>query len=100
MKKFFMFVLVIGVMVLIACGGGDQDDGTVAEEGDEASLEAPDSSDDKSPTTKVDSATPSYSGIETDGGTLTRLWADPPTLDPHLTGDTTCLLYTSPSPRD
>ena len=89
MKKFFMFVLVIGVMVLIACGGGDQDDGTVVEEGDEASLEAPDSSDDKSPTTKVDSATPSYSGIETDGGTLTRLWADPPTLDPHLTGDTT-----------
>ena len=34
MKKFFMFVLVIGVMVLIACGGGDQDDGTVVEEGD------------------------------------------------------------------
>jgi len=89
MKKFFMFVLVIGVVVLIACGGGDQDDGTVATESEESSLQASDSSDDKSPSTKVDTETPSYSGIETGGGTLTRLWADPPTLDPHLTGDTT-----------
>lgn len=89
MKKFFMFVLVIGVVVLIACGGGDEDDGTVATESEESSLQASDSSDDKSPSTKVDTETPSYSGIETGGGTLTRLWADPPTLDPHLTGDTT-----------
>ena len=89
MKKFFMFVLVIGVVVLIACGGGDQDDGTLATESEESSLQASDSSDDKSPSTKVDTETPSYSGIETGGGTLTRLWADPPTLDPHLTGDTT-----------
>jgi len=89
MKKFFMFVLVIGVVVLIACGGGDQDDGTLATESEESSLQASDSSDDKSSSTKVDTETPSYSGIETGGGTLTRLWADPPTLDPHLTGDTT-----------
>jgi len=89
MKKFFMFVLVIGVVVLIACGGGDQDDGTLTTESEESSLQASDSSDDKSSSTKVDTETPSYSGIETGGGTLTRLWADPPTLDPHLTGDTT-----------
>ena len=89
MKKFFMFILVIGVVVLIACGGGDQDDGAVATESEQSSLQASDSSDDKSPSIKVDTETPSYSGIETGGGTLTRLWADPPTLDPHLTGDTT-----------
>jgi len=28
-------------------------------------------------------------GTQTGGGTFRRLWADPPTLDPHLTGDTT-----------
>ena len=89
MKKFFMFVLVIGVVVLIACGGGDEDDGTVATESEESSLQASDSSDDKSPSTKVDNDTPSYSAYETGGGTLSRLWADQQTLDPHLTGDTT-----------
>ena len=89
MKKFLMSLFVIGVVVLIACGGGDQDNGTVAMESEESSLQASDSGDDESPSTKADTKTPSYNDLGTGGGTLTRLWADPPTLDPHLTGDTT-----------
>lgn len=32
---------------------------------------------------------PSQPGARIDGGTLVRLWSDPPTLDPHLTTDAT-----------
>lgn len=32
---------------------------------------------------------PGAAKLATSGGTFTRLWADPPTLDPHLTSDTT-----------
>ena len=32
---------------------------------------------------------PSQAGARIDGGTLVRLWSDPPTLDPHLTTDAT-----------
>ena len=45
MKKIFMFVLVIGVVGLNACGGGDQDDGAIAKENGELSLQESDSSD-------------------------------------------------------
>ena len=32
---------------------------------------------------------PAIDSTSSTGGTFRRLWADPPTLDPHLTGDTT-----------
>ena len=43
------------------------------------------------PVTLADTAvqTPSTTGEMKYGGTFNRLWADPPTLDPHLTSDTT-----------
>ena len=43
------------------------------------------------PVTLADTAvqTPSAIGEMKYGGTFNRLWADPPTLDPHLTSDTT-----------
>ena len=41
------------------------------------------------PQSQVETAPSQPSETVRRGGTFTRLWSDPPTLDPHLTGDTT-----------
>ncbi|MSP78008.1 MAG: peptide ABC transporter substrate-binding protein [Dehalococcoidia bacterium] len=46
-----------------------------------------------SPAAAGKTATPAPSTGGTQGGVFKRLGADPPTLDPHLTGDTTSAMY-------
>ena len=70
-------VCILGVSILLltaACAGGRR------------AAQAPAGDTTPSPTASLDEAA-SPSG--TTGGTLVRLWADPPTLDPHLTTDAT-----------
>ena len=85
-------LLIIGTLfVLVACGKSSSSD--VSEQTSEAT---------STPTVAVSStstptAAPSDSRVSgqeaakqgIDGGSLVRLWSDPPTLDPHLTTDAT-----------
>ena len=98
-KGAFLAFLLIGLLFSIACGG-DSDSNevannaglvpTVAAEKSEPSNGKSDSSNAK----EKDSVTKLESDKSTDieigsGGIFRRLWAAPPTLDPHLTQDTT-----------
>ena len=71
----FAFPVIALLLLLAACGG----------RGDVTSSEP------ATPTpTPSDTTTQApISGERIDGGTLVRVWADPPTLDPHLTTDAT-----------
>jgi len=80
MKKFLPMILIVFAMAAVACGGGS--DTGPAPAG--ASDATPGSAIGEGGGTSADPITEPSSG-----GVLRRLWADPPTLDPHLTTDTT-----------
>ena len=103
MNKYLPFLfLLIATVAVIACGGGsDPETDTSAEapssteseaapESAATSTESEDSSespgDDDSTNVVIDTTEETE---QPGGGVFRRLWADPPTLDPHLTGDTT-----------
>ena len=80
-KLTLILILTIGLLAA-ACGGGSPEPvatPTPSTDGSNLPLTG-------TPTQTPTTAPPSTS---TGGGTFTRLWNDPPTLDPHLTGDTT-----------
>ena len=77
-----VFIAAFGLMLLVACGGGGSP-AAVTEE-------APQATETLSDSQAADSDTPSTgTGERVEGGTLTRLSSDPPTLDPHQTTDAT-----------
>ena len=102
MKKLLPVIfLLIATMAFVACGGGSDDE-------PDTTGQAPSTTDSEATpetTAKDTEAEPSTGSpgdddsanvvIDTEelpepgGGVFRRLWADPPTLDPHLTGDTT-----------
>ena len=103
MNKYLPFLfLLIATVAVVACGGGsDPETDTSAEapssteseaapESAATSTESEDSSespgDDDSTNVVIDTTEETE---QPGGGVFRRLWADPPTLDPHLTGDTT-----------
>ena len=103
MNKYLPFLfLLIATVAVVACGGGsDPETDTSAEapssteseaapESAATSTESEDSSespgDDDSTNVVIDTTEEKE---QPGGGVFRRLWADPPTLDPHLTGDTT-----------
>ena len=109
MKKLLYLLFVLVSIAVVACGDSDQpaEDATTTS-GSGASLlsdtPAPSSADDAaapsddetasdaatSETEEVVAEAPSREFTEPlSGGVFRRLWADPPTLDPHLTSDTT-----------
>ena len=110
MFKFLLMTAIVGALVaMVACGGSEEP--TVAEP---APTEAPSAtsvpetlptaaSESPAPTTatvmaaaqptaggsRAPSADLTFDDRPPQGGTLVRLFADPPTLDPHLAGDVT-----------
>ena len=102
MRKLIPLILVVVAIVALACGSetiGLAPEPTEAPEGsalspaDEAAAPetaevAPAETRDAAPTEMVETE-PEQVTARTSGGTFRRLWADPPTLDPHLTSDTT-----------
>ncbi len=99
MKKFFPLLFVL--IAMVACGGGsDAEPDAAAQNASPSQNEvqnapAQSSQDDGTGgTTSGDSPditlqVPDETSPQPGGGVFKRLWADPPTLDPHLTGDTT-----------
>ena len=105
MKRILPFLIVMVTVAAIACGGAD----TTAEEPEAPpaaaaapapSRAAPEPATAPEPTgqttrAEVESRTAARVAAEAadaeplPGGVFRRLWADPPTLDPHLTQDTT-----------
>ena len=82
MHKLLVFLLGIVSIAALACSGGSGDSG--AEE-TAASEESPAAS-----SATATDLEPALLGEQLPvGGVFRRLWSDPPTLDPHLTGDTT-----------
>ena len=89
MHKLLVFLLGIISIAAVACSGGSGgDESAVSEESPSATVEAVVSSE-----IATESAAATTAGELADqipvGGIFRRLWSDPPTLDPHLTGDTT-----------
>ena len=89
-------VLTVGVLLLAfyaACGGGEEQVTTDNSSGVTATVEKktqivpPKSS--KKVGDKKEKSIGSDSEDKVDGGVFNMLWSDPPTLDPHLTSDTT-----------
>ena len=92
--KMSAFIVAISLLLsAVACGSPSQ--ATENQLKVESTAVSPISETSKSaksgPVTLADTAaqTPSATGEMKYGGTFNRLWADPPTLDPHLTSDTT-----------
>ena len=87
--------IIILVFVVAACGSGTK---TETGEGAPQATTAPSSTVTPIPTPTPIVSEPSESqakepGGRLDGGTLVRLWSDPPTLDPHLTTDATSATF-------
>ena len=87
-------ILLIGLTLALAlaCGGGDAETPTPepvaqSEQPTPAPTEEPNT--ELAPTAAPAAAAAETPGEELSGGVFRRLWADPPTLDPHLTSDTT-----------
>ena len=100
MRKLLPFVIGLVTVAAIACGEGSSPDPASPDAPASApvseALEAPTPSSVAEASPSAPAAPPAPAGSEavaaTDtpsGGTFRRLWADPPTLDPHLTTDTT-----------
>ena len=79
MRKILPILVVLLAAVALSCGGG----GEKAEEPTPQPTRAP------AQAAAAAAATPEALSAERTGGVFRRQWGDPPTLDPHLTGDTT-----------
>ena len=102
MRKLIPLILVVVAIVALACGSEtiglapeptEAPGGSALSPADEAAAPetaevAPAETRDAAPTEMVETE-PEQVTARTSGGTFRRLWADPPTLDPHLTSDTT-----------
>ena len=95
MRKLITILLAVTMVAVLACGdGGGEDDSasqpTPASAGD-TTQPGPTSTPPPAPSIPSTAATPEQASAEERpaGGIFRRLWSDPPTLDPHLTSDTT-----------
>ena len=78
-----LFILVpILLLIAVACGGPAE-----TPEPPPATETAATAAPTTAPTPEPTAMEPETESVS--GGTLVRLWSDPPTLDPHLAGDTT-----------
>jgi oligopeptide transport system substrate-binding protein len=104
MRKLIPILLGLIAIAAVACGGDDEkDDGATANPtATTVVLSAPAGAGSTSDPTATPPPAPSLAGAATptqqaaalagdtpQGGIFRRLWSDPPTLDPHLTSDTT-----------
>ena len=100
MKKLLFLLVVIAAIAAVACGGGREPEAGPAAVAEPASpaAEAPAEESKSGPAAgeeafkaaaALEKSAPGQAPGAATGGVFTRLWADPPTLDPHLTTDTT-----------
>ena len=92
MRTLAILLTTLTLALALACGGGEAETPTPepvtqSEQPTPASTEEPTT--DAAPTAAAAAADEETSSEELSGGVFRRLWADPPTLDPHLTSDTT-----------
>ena len=97
MKRLVFVLVAIFALAAAACGGTELTPDTEPLPAAAAASEAPaapapagapEKQEAEAPAPVVQPA-PVVAETEQKGGVFRRLWADPPTLDPHLTGDTT-----------
>ena len=81
MRLLFLLVPVL-LLIAVACGGPAETP-EPPKAAETAATAAPTAAPTPEPTAMEQMSDPES------GGTLVRLWSDPPTLDPHLAGDTT-----------
>ena len=88
-NKPFLILGLLLLVICIACGGGDEttikDEVSTKEEKKSLEVSVKGSSELQE---KKDKSVVG-SGAKSSGGVFNMLWSDPPTLDPHLTSDTT-----------
>ena len=92
MRTLAILLTTLTLALALACGGGEAETPTPepvtqSEQPTPAPTEEPTT--DAAPTAAAAAADEETSSEELSGGVFRRLWADPPTLDPHLTSDTT-----------
>ena len=92
MRTLAILLTALTLALALACGGGEADTPTPepvtqSEQPTPVPTAAPTT--DAAPTAAPAAADEETSSEELSGGVFRRLWADPPTLDPHLTSDTT-----------
>ncbi len=92
MRTLAILLIALTLALALACGGGEAETPTPepvaqSEQPTPAPTEEPDT--ELAPTAAPAAAAAETPGEELSGGVFRRLWADPPTLDPHLTSDTT-----------
>ena len=90
MRILVTLLVALTLAIVLACGGGETESPTPEPQ---AQSEQPASEPTEAPSTEpAPTAAPTAAETpseEPSGGIFRRLWADPPTLDPHLTSDTT-----------
>jgi len=88
MRKALSLVFVLLALGLVACGDDSNAQNTPSVPG-QAATPAPQNPDGAGAVSTQVPNIPAGNESATGSGVFRRLWADPPTLDPHLTGDTT-----------
>ncbi|MCH8109879.1 MAG: peptide ABC transporter substrate-binding protein, partial [Chloroflexi bacterium] len=94
MRKLLPFLFIIVAVVAMACSSTTEpqvsnEPTSVPTQATEAASQSPSTSSEPAPTTTSQQASAVPLVDAPSGGVFRRLWADPPTLDPHLTSDTT-----------
>ena len=90
MRKLIPFIVGLIAIAAVACGTGGVDvEDEPAAAPTVAQTTLTEVAAESSKVTEEASAAPRVASETTSGGTFRRLWSDPPTLDPHLTSDTT-----------
>ena len=95
MRKLLPFLFIIVAVVAMACSSTTEpqvsnEPTSVPTQATEAASQSPSTSSEPAPTTTSQQQTSAVPLVDApSGGVFRRLWADPPTLDPHLTSDTT-----------
>ncbi len=86
-KKLLPFLFLAIAAIALACGGGDEVSISELTPSDTEEVTQPDT--DSSAASQTDVDEQSDSAQSSFGGEFRRMWDDPPTLDPHLSSDTT-----------
>ncbi|MCH7746225.1 MAG: hypothetical protein IIC84_09145, partial [Chloroflexi bacterium] len=95
MRKLLPFLFIIVAVVAMACSSTTEpqvsnEPTSVPTQATEAASQSPSTSSEPAPTTTSQQQASAVPLVDApSGGVFRRLWADPPTLDPHLTSDTT-----------
>ena len=99
MKKVLLVLFILVGVAVVACGNDSSDTDAGSEDVGLQSASTPEQvaqdtevesgTGEGDQETRIEIPTPGPENPAPGGGVFRRLWADPPTLDPHLTGDTT-----------